>query len=62
MQLLNMSLESIFSKLKRRFSVQTVSLFALQALDRVNHCFVNDYLHRDIKPDNCNNYFSYSLY
>jgi casein kinase 1 len=27
-------------------------MFALQALDRVNHCFTNEFLHRDIKPDN----------
>ena len=50
--LLGSSLEDLFSKCRRKFSIQTIANFALQALDRINHCFTNEYLHRDIKPDN----------
>ena len=50
--LLGMSLEDLFYKWRKKFSNQTVALFALQALDRINHCFTNEFIHRDIKPDN----------
>jgi serine/threonine protein kinase len=50
--LLGNSLEDLFKKWRRKFSIPTIAGFAIQALDRVNHCFTNEFLHRDIKPDN----------
>lgn len=50
--LLGPSLEDMFGMCKKRFSLHTTVMFALQSLDRINHCFTNEFLHRDIKPDN----------
>lgn len=50
--LLGPSLEDLFNTFKKKFSLQTTIMFGIQALDRLNHCYNNEFLHRDIKPDN----------
>lgn len=52
MELLGPSLENLFKSCKNKFSIQTVVMFAIQGLERVEHCQASDFLHRDIKPDN----------
>lgn len=46
------SLEDLFNKCNRKFSLKTTILLAIQMLKRI--CFLHNklYLHRDLKPDN----------
>mmetsp|Transcript_35548 Transcript_35548/g.65851 ORF Transcript_35548/g.65851 Transcript_35548/m.65851 type:complete len:388 (-) Transcript_35548:151-1314(-) len=52
MELLGSSLESLYVKCGRRFSMKTVLMLAIQLIDRIEHQHKNHFLHRDIKPDN----------
>jgi len=52
MELLGPSLEDMFKKCKRLFSVKTVCLLALQMLNLVQYLHSRNLLHRDIKPAN----------
>lgn len=52
MQLLGDSLEMLYNKCGRKFSLKTVLMLAVQLIDRIEHHHKNHYLHRDIKPDN----------
>jgi casein kinase 1 len=52
MELLGPSLEDMFKKCKRIFSVKTVCLLALQMLNLVQYLHSRNLLHRDIKPAN----------
>lgn len=50
--LLGPSLEHLFNYCKQKFTLQTTLMFAIQALERIEHIQSCDFLHRDIKPDN----------
>lgn len=52
MQLLGPSLEDIFVKYDRKFSIPTVLLLSLQLIDLLSQLHNSNYIHRDIKPNN----------
>mmetsp|Transcript_29987 Transcript_29987/g.41783 ORF Transcript_29987/g.41783 Transcript_29987/m.41783 type:complete len:381 (-) Transcript_29987:410-1552(-) len=52
MDLLGESLESLYTKCGRKFSLKTVLMLAIQLIDRIEHIHKCFFLHRDIKPDN----------
>jgi serine/threonine protein kinase len=61
MQLLGNNLEVLFEKCKRKFTLKTVLMLALQMvkfilkktkIERIEFVHSNYYLHRDIKPEN----------
>ena len=52
MELLGSSLEDIFQKQQKKFSVKTVCMIGIQMLDRLEFIHNKNIIHRDIKPDN----------
>lgn len=52
MEILGPSLEDLFKFCSRRFTMKTVLLLANQVLSRIEHVHTNNYIHRDMKPDN----------
>lgn len=52
MDCLGASLEDLFQKCGKEFSLKTVLMIADQVIQRVEYMHQRGYLHRDIKPDN----------
>ena len=52
MELLGQSLENLFQKQKKRFSLKTACMLGIQMIDRVEYIHSRKILHRDMKPDN----------
>ena len=52
MELLGKSLEDIFQEQKKKFSIKTVSMLAIQMLERIEFIHSKFIIHRDINPDN----------
>ena len=52
MELLGPSLENLFQKLNKKFSIKTSCMLGIQMIDRIEYIHSKKILHRDIKPDN----------
>ena len=52
MELLGDSIEDIFQKQQKKFSIKTVCMAGIQMLDRLEFVHNKNIIHRDIKPDN----------
>ena len=52
MELLGNSLEDLFQKQKRKFTLKTTCMLGIQIIDRIEWVHSKLVIHRDIKPDN----------
>ena len=52
MEYLGESLESLFNRCHRKFSLKTVLMIGIQMFDLIEHLHRKNYVHRDLKPDN----------
>lgn len=52
MDLLGESLEALYTRCGRKFSLKTILMLAIQLIDRIEQIHRCHFLHRDIKPDN----------
>jgi casein kinase 1/casein kinase 1 epsilon len=52
MDLMGLSLEDLFERTLRRFSLKTVLMLAEQMVSRIEYIHNRHFIHRDIKPDN----------
>ena len=52
MELLGKSLDIIFEEQNKKFTLKTVSMLAIQMLERIEFIHNKNIIHRDIKPDN----------
>ena len=52
MELLGESLEDIFQKQQKKYSIKTVCMIGIQLIDRLEFIHNKNIIHRDIKPDN----------
>ena len=51
-QLLGPNLEDLFNYSGRKFSLKTVLMLADQSIPAFRHIHSNQYVHRDVKPEN----------
>ena len=52
MEYLGPSLDVLFKKQKRKFSLKTTCMLGIQMIDRIEFLHSKKYIHRDIKPSN----------
>ena len=52
MDLLGSSLDSLFQKCNKKFTLQTVIKLAIDMIDILQYIHYHGYIHRDLKPDN----------
>ena len=51
-ELLGSSLETLFNKFNKKFSMKTVCNIGIQLIKRIKHIHKKYHIHRDLKPDN----------
>jgi len=52
MELLGQNLEDLFSYCTKNFTLKTILMITIQLIERIKHVHDNNYIHRDIKPQN----------
>jgi len=52
MDLLGQSLENLFTYCRRKFTIKTAVMVGIQMIERLEFLHKNNFIHRDIKPDN----------
>lgn len=52
MEMLGPSLEDLFNYCRRKFTIKTTCIIAIELLNRIEFLHKNHFIHRDIKPDN----------
>jgi serine/threonine protein kinase len=52
MDLLGPSLEDMFQRCNKKFTLKTVVMIGLQIIDRLKYLHKKKFIHRDIKPEN----------
>lgn len=52
MDLLGSSLEKLYNKMDRKFSLKTLFMIGKSCINRIENLHHKNYIHRDIKPDN----------
>jgi len=52
MELLGQNLEDLFNYCGKKFSLKTILMITIQLIERIKHVHDNNYIHRDIKPQN----------
>ena len=52
MELLGQNLEDLFSYCTKNFTLKTILMITMQLIERIKHVHDNNYIHRDIKPQN----------
>ena len=52
MELLGQNLEDLFSYCTKNFTLKTILMITIQLIERIKHVHDNNYVHRDIKPQN----------
>ena len=52
LDLLGPSLEELFQRCNKKFTIKTTVMVGLQIIDRLEHMHRNKFIHRDIKPEN----------
>jgi serine/threonine protein kinase len=52
MELLGQNLEDLFTYCTKNFTLKTILMITIQLIERIKHVHDNNYIHRDIKPQN----------
>ena len=52
MELLGQNLEDLFSYCTKNFTLKTILMITIQLIEKIKHVHDNNYIHRDIKPQN----------
>jgi len=52
MELLGQNLEDLFSYCNKSFTLKTITMITIQLIERIKHVHDNNYVHRDMKPEN----------
>ena len=52
MELLGKSFDILFEEQNKKFTLKTISMIAIQMLERIEFIHNKNIIHRDIKPDN----------
>lgn len=52
MEILGPNLEDLFKYCDKKFSLKTISMIAIELVERIEYIHRKGFIHRDIKPEN----------